>query len=282
MGPSVITQNKIGFHHRLANSVADVVAEEAAKRLLPDLNLERKAKKAERIGIGVAKRLALVQADIWAKRGAAGDIYELEPLLAVEETCTRSAIGKLVDELAQQGHLLVRHNKGSRCKACNVYRADRKFSFWNRTPCVPRPRAAEVIFQFRNKTRQHNAYTDGSACGKSVFPTAGACATSAPTSRYETSDVESGQGAANLISKREAGLVTPLAQVGGHGHTDRFSLPVSPEPESDVAHTGQFCVYASPSQQSNGSRYVSAQSHFRGMDGKSRKLESAKCVVTHR
>ena len=79
-GPSVIAQNKIGFHHMLANSLADVVAEEAAKRLLPDLNLERKAKKAERVGIGVAKRLALVQADI----------YELEPLVVAEETSTRS------------------------------------------------------------------------------------------------------------------------------------------------------------------------------------------------
>ena len=38
VGPPVITQNKIGFHHMLANSLADVVAEEAAKRLLPDLN----------------------------------------------------------------------------------------------------------------------------------------------------------------------------------------------------------------------------------------------------
>ena len=57
----------------LANSLADVVAEEAAKRLLRDLNLEREAKKAGRVGIGVAERLALVQADIWAKRGAAGD-----------------------------------------------------------------------------------------------------------------------------------------------------------------------------------------------------------------
>ena len=74
-GPSVIKQNKIGFHQRLANSLADVVAEEAAERLLPDLNLERKAKKAERVGIGVAKRLALVQADIWATRDAAGVIY---------------------------------------------------------------------------------------------------------------------------------------------------------------------------------------------------------------
>ena len=47
-GPSVIKQNKIAFHHMIANSLADVVAEEAAKRLLPDLNLERKAKWAER------------------------------------------------------------------------------------------------------------------------------------------------------------------------------------------------------------------------------------------
>ena len=94
VGPSVITQNKIGFHHMPAHSLADVVVEKAAKRLLPDLNLERKAKKAERIGIGVAKRLALVQTDIWAKRGAAGDIYELEPLVVAEETRTRSAIGE--------------------------------------------------------------------------------------------------------------------------------------------------------------------------------------------
>ena len=121
VGPSVITQNKMGFHHTLASSLADVVAEEAAKRMLPDLNLERKAKKAERVGIGVAKRLALVQADIWAKRGAAGDIYELEPLVVAEETSTRSAIEKVVDELAQQGHRLIRRSRGLKCRACNMY-----------------------------------------------------------------------------------------------------------------------------------------------------------------
>ena len=90
----------------LANSLADVVAEEAAKR-------ERKAKWAERVGVGVAKRLALVQADIWAKRSEAGDIYELDPLVVGEATCTRTAFSTLVDELAHQGHLLVRHNKRS-------------------------------------------------------------------------------------------------------------------------------------------------------------------------
>ena len=140
----------------LANSLADVVAEEAAQRLLPDLNLERKAEQAERIGTGVGKRLALLQAGVWAKRGAAGDIYELEPLVVAEETCTRSAIGKVVDGLAQQGHLLVRHDRGLKCRACNMYRADRQICFWSRTPCVPRPCAAEVISQLRNKRRQRN------------------------------------------------------------------------------------------------------------------------------
>ena len=49
-GPKVLFQ--------LIDERCDVVAEEAAKRLLPDLNLERKAKWAERVGVGVAKRLA--------------------------------------------------------------------------------------------------------------------------------------------------------------------------------------------------------------------------------
>ena len=92
--------------------------------------------------------MALVQADIWAtrseaaKRSEAGDIYELDPLLVEETTCTRTAFSTLVDELAHQGHLLVRHNKGLRCKVCNVYRADRQFRFWSRHPCLPRPSAA--------------------------------------------------------------------------------------------------------------------------------------------
>ena len=74
-GPSVIKQNKIAFQPH-------------ARKLLPDMNLERKAKWAERAGVGVAKRLALVQAGIWAKRSEAGDIYELDPLLVEETTCT--------------------------------------------------------------------------------------------------------------------------------------------------------------------------------------------------
>ena len=68
----------------------------------------------------------------------------------------RSATEKVVDELAQQGQLLIRHNRGLKFRACNLYRANRQFSFWKRTPCVPRPCAADVISQFRNKKRRHN------------------------------------------------------------------------------------------------------------------------------
>ena len=210
VGPSVITQNKIGFHHMLANSLADVVAEEAAKRLLPELNLERKAKKAERIGIGVAKRLALVQADKWAKRGAAGDIYELETLVVAEETRTRSAIEKMVNELAQQGHLLIRHNRGLKCRACNMYHADRQFSFWYRNPCVPLPCAAEVISQVRNKKRPHNESFE-----KEPHPYTSSVSQDIPST---------------------------------HSHMERLSQPVSSETEGDLANTQQSITCASPSQ----------------------------------
>ena len=60
----------------LANSLADVVAEKASKRLLPDLNQEPKAKRSEQTGTSVAKIMALVQADIWTKREEAGKTYK--------------------------------------------------------------------------------------------------------------------------------------------------------------------------------------------------------------
>ena len=69
----------------------------------------------------MAQRVALVQAVIGAKRSETGDIYELDPLLEEEEACTRSAVGRLVDELAHQGHLLVRHKKGMKCNACRCF-----------------------------------------------------------------------------------------------------------------------------------------------------------------
>ena len=58
--------------------MADTVAEEAAKRIKPDLNHIKSANRCDCLGYCVAKRLALIQADIWASKDLAGEIYELD------------------------------------------------------------------------------------------------------------------------------------------------------------------------------------------------------------
>ena len=259
-GPSVIKQNKIAFHHMLAHSLADVVAEEAAKRLLPDLNLERKAKWAERVGIGVAKRLALVQADIWAKRREAGDIYELDPLLVEEATCTRTVFSTLVDELAHQGHLLVRHNKGLRRKVCNVYRAYRQFRFWSRHPCVPRPSAAAVISQFEKQEKTAHQQVSRKLVSRSR-----------PFWRTQQNFQQ---------TRRERTLALHFFGLSGHPvHTqspEHLPLPVSLEPELDLAHTHQCCDYtiSQAAEQSGESQHVLTKLHVGGMEGKRRQIAS--------
>ena len=131
-------------------------------------------------------------------------------LVLAEEMSTRSAIEKVGDDLAQQGHLLIRHNSGLKCKACNLYRANRQLSFWKRTPCVPRPCAADVIFQFRNKKRRHNE----------SFETVPYPCTSSVNQDF----------------------------LSTHSHMERLSQPVSSETEGDLAHTQQSTTCASPSQ----------------------------------
>ena len=107
------------------------------------------------------------QKNVWL----AGDINELDLLLEEEERNTLFAIGRLVEELAHQGHLFVRHKEGLKCQACNVYR-DRQSNFWSRTLCVPRPRAADVISRFRNKKRQCiKDSTDKLVCIRTDFST---------------------------------------------------------------------------------------------------------------
>ena len=96
-----------------------------------------------------------------------------------------------MDELAHQGHLLVRHKKkGLKCEACNVYRADRHFNFWSRT-LGARPCAADVISCSRNKKTQHiHASTDISVFSKTVFSTASSHVTSTSTRLDEVSGLD--------------------------------------------------------------------------------------------
>ena len=133
----------------LANSLAVVVAEEAAKRLLLDMNLEHRPKRADRRGFFVAKCLALVQADTWAKREVEGDIYKLDELREPAQVSTLSSLEKLVGETANSPG-------GLRCQACNIYSALRQLTLWSKTPCFPRPSSRDVISSFSAKKRQHS------------------------------------------------------------------------------------------------------------------------------
>ena len=216
-------------------------------------------------------RLALVQ----AKRGALGVgasghlgqekrswryLFELFPLLVEEATCTRTVFSTLVDELARQGHFLVRHNKGLRCKVCNVYRAHRQFRFWSRHPCVPRPSAAVVISQFRNKKRQLINMSAGNSCH----------VLGQPGERSKTS------------SKHDEKELYHCTSLGGqdiqctHSHPEHLPLPVSLEPEVDLTHSHQCCDHSisQAAEQSGESQHVLTKLHDCGMEGKRRKIAS--------
>ena len=136
----------------LANSLAVVVAEEAAKRLLIDMNLEHRPKRAERTGFLVAKSLALVQADTWAKREVARDIYELDELLDSAEVSTLSSLEKLVGEIANTGHLLASEVPGmqhfQRSEKIQISEQDTLFS-------SAKLQGRHLEFQCQEKTAQH-------------------------------------------------------------------------------------------------------------------------------
>ena len=104
----------------LANSLSDVVADEASKRLLPDLSHEQRAERCDQIGTRVAKRLALVQAEMWAKREEAGEVHKLAPVQELEVVTLQSSMERLVEELGKSGHTLERHRSGLKCRNCRV------------------------------------------------------------------------------------------------------------------------------------------------------------------
>ena len=158
------------------------------------------------------------------------------------------------------GHLLVRHNKGLRCKVRNVYRADRQFRFWSRHPCFPRPIAAVVISQFRNKKRQHINTSAGNSCP-------------VPSQSGERSET---------YSKHDEKEFYHCTSLGGqdiqctHSHLDHLPLLVSLEPEDDLAHTHQCCDYSisQAAEESGESQHVLTKLHVCGMEGKRRKIAS--------
>ena len=62
------------------NSFVDAVAEEVALCIQPDANSTDSASKADRTGFNIAKRIALIQADIWSHQDPSARIYELDEI----------------------------------------------------------------------------------------------------------------------------------------------------------------------------------------------------------
>ena len=238
-GPSVIKQNKVAFHHMLANSLADVVAEEAAKRLLPDLNLERKAKWAERVGVGVAKRLALVQADNLGQEKRSWRYLRTRPSGSGRSTmhadCFQHAGGRVGPP---------------RPFTCT---SQQRSAMQNLHPCVPRPNAAAVISHFQNKKRQLINTSAGNSC--------------------HVLDKQS--GARNKTSSKHDLHCTSLGYRDiqcTHSHPEHYPLPVS----LDLAHTHQCCDYSlsQAAEQSGESHHVLTKLHDYGMEGERRRTAS--------
>ena len=188
------------------------------------------------------------------------DVWIFDPLLVAETSCTRTAFSTLVDELTHQGHLLVRHNKGLRCKVCNVYRAYKQFKFWSSHPCVPRPSAAAVISLFQNKKRQ-------------------LMNTAAGNSRHVLDHCGAHNQTSNKHDEKELLHCTSLGYRDiqcTHSHPEHHPLPVSLEPELESVHTQQCCDYSlsQAAEQSGESHQVLTELHGYDMEGKRLRIAS--------
>ena len=200
-------QDQIVLHHMLADSLANVVAEEAAKCLLLDVNLEHRPRRAERTIFFVTKRLALVQADIWAKREVAGDIYELDEWLEPAEVSTLSSLEKLVGEIADTEHLFVRHRSGLRCQAYNLYSARVYFSMFCYTAhCGSRAGRAQVKCCVPLKVH-HRHSTMPSLPVSRAFSTPSSCTSHSPRSTTTPSWMPSPVPCGTVARNEECGTI---------------------------------------------------------------------------
>jgi hypothetical protein len=97
------------------------------------------------VGFTIAKRLAIIQADIWVTKEQAGDIYELERLPEEDVVTQNTADRAVMQSLITKGHRLRPTARGHRCENCKLTRAASNFAFWDLNPCVPRPFACQIL-----------------------------------------------------------------------------------------------------------------------------------------
>ena len=133
-----------------------------------------------------------------------------------------------------------------------MYRAYKQIRFGSSHPCVPRPNAAAVISHFQNKRRQLINMSAGNSC-----------------------HVLDQSGARNKTSSKHDEKLLHCTFLGyrdiqcTHSHPEHHPLPVSLEPELDLAHTHQCCDYSlsHAAEQSGESHHVLTKLHVYDMEG---------------
>ena len=153
-GPKAIQERRINFLDLAGNYLADAVAEGMALRVQPMPQLQKSAKQSDCIGFIVAKRIAIIQADIWEKSDPSDRRYELEAI-PLKEIPKQAAINASMFEQALLcGHRLEVTSRGHRCVNCLKQRGNSHYSFWAQQRCQPRPCAAQILSRFQAKVQE--------------------------------------------------------------------------------------------------------------------------------
>ena len=139
-----------------------------------------------------------------------------------------------------------------------MYRAYKQFRFGSSHLCVPRPNAAAVISQFQNRKRQ----LINKSAGNSYHVLAHSGARNKISSKYDEKE---------LLHCTSLGYRDIQCT---HSHPVHYPLPVSLEPELDLAHTHQCYSLAQAAEQSGESHHVLTKLHGYGMEGKRRRIAS--------
>ena len=161
-GPEAIQSKQIRFDHLVGNTLADKVAGAAVIRAQQDASNVSKAKKSYTTAFCVAKRLAIIQADIWKTRQEAGDIYDLDFWVTAHEVDQAQTTAEMCEQLALAGHRLVKTSKGHRCVKCCKSRHTKHFIYWSQNACRPRPPAECIITERKRKWVEAHKENDNS------------------------------------------------------------------------------------------------------------------------
>ena len=248
-------KNKIAFHHMLANSLADVVAEEAAKRLLPDLNLETQSQVGGTCCGWGANDWRWCMRTFGPREGKLEISTNLTLCLVEEATCTRTVFSTLVDGSPRP------FTCTSAMQSLQCVQSLHAIQILEPPPLRATANAAAVISQFKNKKRQ-------------------LINTSARNSCHVLDQSGERNKSSSKHDEKELYHCTSLGYrdiQSTHRHPEHFLLPVSLEPELDLAHTYHCCDYSlsQTAEQSGDSHHVLTKLHGYGMEGKRRRIAEA-------